>query len=536
MRKLFLIFGIVGFLLSACSNDDYFNENANDVLKNNERISVLNAKDKEKFLVSFAGVLSKATYERKDVREFLKIESLKQFDKNYDVLYYLIKDEVVSGESFRDILISYSSKETIEDIETNVPLLNILIPEIMFFDVKPENLDTEDKEIPVVVSRDSETSLFLNGEKELSLQKGEIPDFHVFVVNENSRVVAPVDIKGSLKSTGVKSIMFKSPNYDGSLKEQEESTTKSALVRRHLVGSKEILAYNHFNKDDGSIYQKAFQRDFIYYGITPENKSGNLNRSVSEYIRFIEVDPRTYFKIADQTGTGSNSDDPDIKDFTASQEKRELSKEELLDRMWTKGSYDFKFEIVTSTKQHPQIVYVPLKPNELWNFNIKHTRRHSTAFRRSKNYYKIDPNKFTSKRVYLDYRQISFGKWNLSEESIYRYVNVMEEDESISKTSTSTYESTRVHTSKFNGEAKLSVGLGDVTASGGASAEVTNSNTIKQSNTVTITRKELSDNLGSIKIFFYDPIIDGRRRRSRRRAYYVHTYNTGYVKFAISVK
>ncbi|RXQ91524.1 hypothetical protein EO244_12300 [Ancylomarina salipaludis] len=531
MKKLVLIFGMVGILLSSCSNDDYFDENVNVLKKSNTPKNVLSAKDKEENLVTFAKILSKATYERKDVREFLKTESLKQFDKNYDVLYFLIKDEIINGRSFKDILISYSSEEIMEEIETNIPLLNILIPEIMFFNINSENLNTEDKEIPVVVSQESETTLFLNGKKELSLQKGDVPDFHVFVVNENSRVVAPVAETGNVKSGANKSITFKSPNFDGSL--QNQSRIKSVDSHITIVGGKALEAYNYFNKDDGSIYQKAFQRDYVYYGITPLNQTGSLNRSVSEYLSFIEINPKTYFRVANQTSTGTNSDDPVIKDYTTSQEKRTLSSEELLDRMWTKGAYEFRFEVITSKNQHPQIIYVPFKPNEIWNFNITHTYEHSTFFRHSKNTYKIDPNNFTSKPVYLGADEISLGSWHLSEESLYRYINIVEEDESVNITSTKTYEFSHVLTCKFNGDYKLEVGVGKAKVSEGISAEVTSTNTTKESKTVVTVRKEGSDALGSIKIYYYNPIVD---QRFTYQACSMPIYNTGYVKFGLTVK
>jgi len=366
----------------------------------------------------------------------------------------------------------------------------------------------------------------LNGKKELSLQKGEVPNFHVFVVNENSRVIVPVDEMGKIKSANTSSIQFKSPNFDGTIKTEKQLETKSIMASIDFAGTKALHAFLNFNKDDGSIYQKAFQRDYIYYGITPENRSGNLNRSVSEYLSFISINPLTYFKVADQVNTGSNSDDPYIENYETSKEKRELTQEELLDRMWTKGAYEFRFEVITSTNQHPQIVYIPLKPNEIWNFNITHTREHSTWFSHSKYTYKIDPNKFTAKDIYLQ-NKISLGKWHLADESLYRYVNIIEEDEGIETSHTFNYESTRVHTNKFSGDQKLDIGVGK----GTVTAEVTNSNTIKESKSATILRKEKSDDLGSVRIYFYDPIIE---TVLGNQFIVLRTYNTGHVTFGIT--
>lgn len=151
----------------------------------------------------------------------------------------------------------------------------------------------------------------------------------------------------------------------------------------------------------------ALQRDYIYYGLTPTNQSGALNYNVNEYISFIEVNPTTYFNIADQTETGSISDDPYIKANSVSRKKRDFTESELIDALWTKGAYNFRFEILRSTNESPQILYIPVKPSDIWNFNLDRTYRHSTAFRHSKYTYKIDPNKFTSKRFYLSPGDIS---------------------------------------------------------------------------------------------------------------------------------
>ncbi|NOU61797.1 hypothetical protein [Marinifilum caeruleilacunae] len=499
-------------------------EDITDVL--NDEVS---AKTNEKYLLQFAEILSKATYEREDVREFLKTESIKQFDKNYDVLYLLVKNKEINGNSFRDILVSYSSKEIITEIESNVPLLNILVPEIMMFNIKPENLNIKDNEVPVVVSEEIETSLYLNGEKELSLEKGEVPNFHVFVVNENSRVIVPIDEIGDTKNLNVSSIQFKSPNFDGTKEAIIKTDTKSTMTDFNFVGPRALTAFTHFNRNDGSIYQKAFQRDYLYYGITPTQRSGSLNRSMSEYLSYISINPTTYFKVSDQVDTGSNSDDPYIQNYETTQKSRELSQEELIDRMWTKGAYEFRFEVITSTNQHPQIVYVPLKPYEIWNFNITHEREHSTWFSSSKHIYKINPNNFTAKNIFLQ-NKISLGKWHLAEESLYRYVNIIEEDESIDKTITMTYESTKVHTNKFNGDLKLDVGIGK----GTVTADVTESNTIRENKTVNIIRKEKSDDLGSVRIYFYEPIIETIIGGGPLCV--MKTYNTGHVTFGITVE
>ena len=89
MKKFSLLILLGMFIFGGCSEKDSDIEIKNNGSQNE---NLLNVNVKQKYLEKFAGILSKAVYERKDVREFLKTESLKQFDKNFNVLYYLISD------------------------------------------------------------------------------------------------------------------------------------------------------------------------------------------------------------------------------------------------------------------------------------------------------------------------------------------------------------------------------------------------------------------------------------------------------------
>ncbi len=491
----------------------------------NRRPKSENVSKNEALLSGFAETLSKIVYDRQDVREFLKEEAIKQFDKNYDVLYALVKDKEIGGTTLRNLLVEYSSEAKIATIEENIPLLNILVPKIAIFGIAAENMDCTDPEIPVAVSKEKATTLYLNGEYAVDLEKGEIPDFHTFVVNENSRVI--VD---AITRSGEQTFTFISPNYDGSIREDEEPQTRSTAMTAAEVGAKAVTAYNYFYADNSGSNSRSYQRDYIYYGITPANGNGTLNRLVSEYISFLEVDPKAYFKIADQK-TGEAYEDPSIKSNQTSQEKRSLTDAELLDRMWTKGAYDFRFEVFSANSTQPTIVYLPLKPEELWDFHIASSYRHSTWFRHSKYTYTIDPNKFTAKRVYLKNKQISFGKWDLSQEALERYISIYEEDKQARYTTTVSHQVTKMTSWKVEGEVKFGFGTENKNSagvSGGGSGSTTKTETKEYK----FERDEADDNLGNIKIYFFDPIIDGKSGSD----YLVHTYNTGYVSFGLAVE
>lgn len=142
---------------------------------------------------------------------------------------------------------------------------------------------------------------------------------------------------------------------------------------------------------------------------------------------------------------------------------------------------------------------------------------------------KIDPQNFTSKRIDLEQSQISFGKWNLSQETLERYVYVFEEDKSTTVGNSIEYELTKLTSSKVNGDIKFGIGTN---ISGGISSERNNSTTSKVTKKYSYIRKEGNDALGTARIFFYDPIIESKSGND----YIIRTYNTGVVTFGITVQ
>lgn len=521
-------FTLAGFLLSllcftSCSNnDDLLGEDGNVILTRSAMNTEPVVINKDTAMVYFSKVLSKAVYERKDVREFLKKEAMEEFDMNSDVLYALVSNKMISNQSFRDILVSYSSEDTIAAIEKSVPLLNILIPSFDFFDITVSNLDCNDSEIPVALSNEKGMGLYLDGEFIMNIPNGELPDFHTIVVNENSRVI----VEHPKTRSSSPNVSFISPNYDR--KRLRNRTSRSANRTAGQVGSKAIEAYKFFYKDDGSKDSRAFQRDYIYYGLTPTNSNGHFNRSVTEYISFIEINPRAYYNMSDQQNS-KTYDDPKIINGSVSRKRHDFSPEELIKSMWSDGAYNFRFEIFSSNSSRPTVVYIPLKPADIWDFNYNRSYRHGTWFRKKKFTYSIDPQKFTSKKVDLEQNQISFGKWDLSQEALERYVSIFEEDKSTTEENSIEYELTKLTSAKVNGDIKVGIGTG---GSSEVSSEINTSTTSKETKKYSYTRKEEDDALGTAKIYFYDPIIESKSGND----YIIRTYNTGIVTFGITVQ
>lgn len=515
MNRKTLLFAALT-LVAACSQDL--------VIETNDQVNketILPSKlSKTQSMDRFAAILSKAVHENKDLRVFLKNEALKQFDKDYDVLFNRSKNEKVGTSTFREVLVSYSSEKEIAAIEQNVPLLNILLPKIPFVDISAENYDANNAETPVAVVQNDSVALLQNGTLLEKIAFDRVPECHLFVVNENDRVVATRHA-----TRGTTTLAFKDPIFDNS-----QRNTRTATLSGSQISQRAINAYSFFNQHDGSNRQIALQRDYIYYGLTPTNSQGQLNRSVYEYINHIEVDPKAYFKMADEKEnpeTAPNGHDPYVKKEHLRKEKGGYSWPDLLRNFWTSGAYEIRLEIYSSGNKSPEIRYIPVRPEEIWDFHIKHEYKHKTWFRHSVHYYSIYPDKFTVKPYYLAPGACPIGNWDLSNESLTKKIIFSEEDNSGKEIIAEVgFEDVRATTKKVSGDVKFGLGIFNI----GIGTDITSTNTTKKISKLTVSRKEKSDDLGNVEIKFYDPIIE--RRTSQ--GYDVKTYSTGFIKFSLN--
>lgn len=511
MKKVNLIVALAAAtLLGSCAQNDDLTNNS---LSNEANVnSFVNQQvDKDVLMKSFSSILSKAVYSNQKLREFIKTEALKKFDLNYEFLYYPNRNKIVDGnKTLRDILVASSSEKDIKTIEENLPLLNCLVADLPMTNVSPKDLDVKDAELPIALdNKNGGTDLYLNGKLVQHLASNEVPGFNVIVVNENRRV----DVAPTSRADGERTYSFKYANFDNT--NQAKSRAASDFdhsVKPDYLYKKAIAAYEAgFNKDDGSDNQMAYQRDYIYYGMTPTIHQGSLNRSVTEYLSYMMVDKSIYRKIADQN-IGQLNDDPMVIASETSQKGHELSDDELYDRLWKRGEYTFIFEIASSNSSTVSRYPISISPRDLWNFNINVGYRSSNMFRHSKYTYWINPDNFTPKKYYFKPSDITFGKWNIAEEGLTRYISIFEEDDKgVITKSQYNYDFVKLNETEIKGDLKVSLGIGkseNNKAEGEISGSSKTSTTTTIRNEFFIERKESDDLLGlNIPIYFYDPIV-----------------------------
>lgn len=399
MKKYFVsLFCIAAF----CACTDQVNEFPSQPDGSQSKTIVQAPLDQVTAQKKFAKALSKAVSNSLDVRKFLKAEAVAQFDNDYDIFYPLVKNKIVyDKQSLRDILLSYCKDENeLVQIEQSLPLLNILVPDLsLFWDFNAEKWNVDDKEVSVICRDDKDNTLYENGENIGKMTTGDIPDFPCLVVKNNERMKV-----SSVKTrSGEATYEFLSDAFDGSKRKlqtrhyEEDINLQPTEDLEAYVNGSEIMssvkdAWNEFKN-----VPNAYQRDYIYYGITKENKPGTLNRYIREKLYRFRIAANAYSAINDPT------QDPTLQD--TQKNKGYLTNEEIIQKIWTDGNFEFHFKSYISGEDSKEAMEAKLtftiNPRDAFSLEKIHLKhKNSTAFRQSKNFYTVDAKNLRSKWIY----------------------------------------------------------------------------------------------------------------------------------------
>ena len=303
-------------------------------------------------LEEFAVILSDAVADNEEMREFIKEEALKQFDKDYDVFYPYVKDHVFSsGESFREILSAREKYEgQLEAIERSVPKLTVLVPNFSWLDEEffcAEKWDTSIDRLCVGYDDDADAHrLYFDGEYQGALPASDIPAFPVLIVKSNERM----SVSGSTKS-GENVYAFADPAFDGSVSTKgvyegyidnpEPGEDLYSVVGNNISADElsrsspeTIAAINEFQRGAAD----AVQRDYIYYGMTKTNtNNGQLNPYMRDMLYRIRFTPYAISAMSD------DSNDPaDITGQIWNTKKGDRPGFGIVPRIWGKGNYEIR--------------------------------------------------------------------------------------------------------------------------------------------------------------------------------------------------
>ena len=459
----------------------------------------------------FAKALSKAVSNSLDVRKFLKAEAVAQFDNDYDIFYPLVKNKIVyDNQSLRDILLSYCKDENeLVQIEQSLPLLNILVPDLsLFWDFNAEKWNVDDKEVSVICRDDKDNTLYENGENIGKMTTGDIPDFPCLVVKNNERMKV-----SSVKTrSGEATYEFLSDAFDGSKRKlqtrhyEEDINLQPTEDLEAYVNGSEIMssvkdAWNEFTN-----VPNAYQRDYIYYGITKENKPGTLNRYIREKLYRFRIAANAYSAINDPT------QDPTLQD--TQKNKGYLTNEEIIQKIWTDGNFEFHFKSYISGEDSKEAMEAKLtftiNPRDAFSLEKIHLKhKNSTAFRQSKNFYTVDAKNLRSKWIYPEKSDKNADDlvftlpWDLYNKSLSIFMFVEEWDKGQTITQEKSVVSEFINKADFSIEGSGSIGKVSLSTKLGYGF----SHTKTVSNKATIQTTVESDPLGTLYFQYNDPII-----------------------------
>jgi hypothetical protein len=454
----------------------------------------------------FAKTLSKAIQSDPALRSFLQSESLKQFDMDYDVLYQMVKDApIANGETFRERLTHYMPAQELAALEQQLPLLTIFIPTLPSgFSPKTWQPDQEIPQIAVRQLNDAKTPLF-NGAsgEETVIEPDLIPGFPVIVVKQNERVV----VNGGTAVLGQStrsfyqnaqfSFSFSSPAYDGeaprSAKAPASGSTNRVAYDSYATGTLKmsypnVLAYNI----DIANPNYQWQRDYVYYGLTPTTSRGRLKDNFRETIRAFRLTEAGITKIS---GSSGNPTTPTVG-----------SSNFINTNIWTDGKYEFLITVLFNPKDGsaPQTnIRFGATPSDVYDISYNKSRVWNSF-----DYYTITgvtPKEF--------HPEIPIATWDLSNFGTAWTYHVFEENQTVIHTEqqkvTTSYAANFGYDVSAGTDVKIGVKFGANTAT-------------TSERTVTLQYTEGSTDLGEKISYFYDPIITSTTSRSP----FTPAYNT----------
>lgn len=313
MKKLIVLLVLLSVFVSCKKNEDIITDSTNVLITN----------ETDNMQMEFAKTLAIAIADNTELRGLIKKEALKKFDNDYDILYQTIKDDIIGSTTVSELLSNYaSSKEQFKLIEKRLPLLTIFIPILPNFSPETWNTSSEVPKIAVRLENNDKVPYFDNFGNEKIISNGLIPGFPMLVIKQNERVITnESDIRNN--KTFVKgncSYSFLDETFDGS----KQANNKRVTIN-FGADPISIEAYN---------LGMEWQRDHVYYGLTPTITTGAYRNNYSEFL--------TSFRMLSDSWLGKISDQsPDPNVIHAKSSASSPS--------WTDGYFEFRVDILINS-------------------------------------------------------------------------------------------------------------------------------------------------------------------------------------------
>lgn len=554
------LFAFTTLLLTSC-NDDYLDRD-NINTEKTKTIEDLNFSQKEKLRLNFGRKFALALKENPELRAFIKEEALKMFNKDYDVMYQLVKNKPLSGSYYRqstnvttsyatmrELLLNYFESESeLIEIENQLPLLTIFVPELPEDSFSAHTWDTNNPDqIPVVAIRMDNVNevpmIDVVNDGEYILESDLIPGYPVVVIKDNERLQLKTSNVDNLTRSTVTisngeglNFKFLSDGLNPEFNPTEMPATAFTPISNsfwssiscnwdalHLPGRQNTVApflRNAYNVFDGQITD-FWMRDNIYYQQTPTNTTGAfVGGRYRETITWFKLTggPRDIWdRLADQSSaTGDLDPQATNHGFTRNRQSA-----------WTDGQFEISVSCTDNSKTREEVnTYLTLsfRPNQLFTFTHEQIRRHRWAGLSPRLYWRPLINGFVAVdmlQATLSSQRFQFNNWSLFQFSNSWNYRWKEIDNTV-EIGTTTFSER-----KYNQNIEGSINGGSETKFGlkwGAS--------LQQTASTGRTNKwiEGSDPFGQVDVNFYDKIIN---KNPCNNLLYPRIYEAGNVIFEV---
>lgn len=450
----------------------------------------------------FSKSLAKSLNQSKMLRDIIKTKALEMFDEDHDILYEMIKDERVENNSTVEELImkNITDKKAFKKLDTEYPTLTILVPTLPkdCFNPQKWNTATEIPKVAVVLHSTNDVPIIDGDGSEKLMEAKYTPGFPVIVVKENERVVTNKD--GKFKDLKTKELTSKNGVKFKFLSEEFDRKTKKAKSGRVAFNS----TIDQVVRDAYDIYQNVdgWQRDYVYYGITPSQPNGRFKYNFIDGIKSFRMsgDPmQALRKIVAQV----DGDPLIMQGFSTG---------------WTEGSFEFKVTTYVGNKGGGAAFeierFIGINPQDLFELTYTDVGGWFNTF------YILTDIQLKTKILSNEYTILN---WDLNVYSSILKMSIEEQDPSVTVTRTLAVGS------KF--ATNFGIESGELTKLGlkfGSSSEITNSQTYTE------VRKLESDDLGDVIVNFQDKVILNKLPfLFGDNLWVTREYNTGYCAIGV---
>jgi hypothetical protein len=421
--------------------------------------------------------------------------------------------------TFRQALLPFFNNEAeLIEIEQKLPLLTIFVPDLPLGYFSAETWDINDEsQVPDVALRLNTTNdipvIGKDGNKYV-IEADLTPGFPIIVIKENERVRVRQNSGTLAKSAKLSNISLYDYEYIDNNFDPDASSPNLPIVNNDGIDQYLKDAYNVWEGYGSG----GWQRDNIYYGLTPTISSGKVTGKYREYITSFAMkgDPN----VAYLTVSGHMNDPSKVTDYRLNSSSG-----------WTDGKFEFRVYCslgAPGTANSSSVVAgtgttkgMSFQPSDLFELKYEAYSRFNWPFKKTyirttvvalKTINFLDPkyNLYPELETW-DLERFS-NEWKFS----FEEVDVPFE---ITKSETINQKSNMNFGIDANTGEKVKLGI-----------KFGTSNEKTQATSYSFKYTEKSDFLGDIFVPFYDNVVN---KNPSTQQIYTRSYSTGYVQFQV---